>query len=170
MANLNNLFCFQKDEKLTKLLELSEEFMIDKLKKSIEKHIISKVKIQIKSPKKLYGKEINNKLVYLTDLLRLSVLFNLKKLNQECIDTIATHFDKSSIDQLFAQNEFIDVDKCTKLNIFKKKCEVLENKLKTDEKKYKDMQDEILRQRFEIHHLKNMLQQQNQPDFETQSR
>jgi hypothetical protein len=152
---------------LTRLLELSEEFMINKLKINIEKHLMNKVKNQIKSPKKLYGKEINNKLVYLSDLLRLSMLFGLNKLKQECMDTIATHFDKSSIDQLFAQNEFADVDECTKLNIFKKKCELLENKLKTDEKKYKNMQDEILRQKFEIQHLKNMLEQQNHQDSET---
>jgi len=141
--------------------------MINKLKISIEKHLIKKVRNQIKSPKRLYGKEINNKLVYLSDLLRLSMHFVLNKLKQECIETIATNFDKNSIEELFVQNEFMNVDECTKLNIFKKKCELLENKLKTDEKKYKNMQDEMLRQKFEIQHLKSMLEQQSQQEFET---
>jgi len=103
----------------------------------------------------MYGKTINSQLDYLVNLLNLSVIYRLNKLKTECINYISKKFDQNQIDK---NEEFNKSETEIKLMIFKQKSAMLEEQVKLKEVKCKQMQDEILKQKFEINRLTNLLE------------
>lgn len=106
------------------------------------------------STSRLYGKTINDQLDYLVNLLNLSVIYRLSKLKAECINYISKKFDQNQIDKNI---EFNKLETEIKLVVFKTKTTMLEDQIKSKEIKFKQMQDEILKQKFEINRLNNLL-------------
>ena len=135
------------------MLDLSEEYNINNLKISIEKHLVKTV--QYLSTSRSYGKTIKDQLDYLVYLLNLSTIYRLNKLKAECMSYIAKKFDKTQIDN---HVEFNKVEADVKLVIFRERSAILEEQIKLKETKFKQMQDEILKQKFEINRLKNLLE------------
>jgi hypothetical protein len=136
------------------LLDLSEEYDINHLRLAIEKHLIKN--IQNLSSCRMYGKTINDQLDYLVTLLKLSDVYRMIKLKLECIAYISKKFDKSQIDKN-SQFSGSSIDVEIKLAVFREKSLLLEEQAKLKETKCKQMQDEILKQKFEINSLKKQL-------------
>jgi hypothetical protein len=107
------------------------------------------------STSRLYGKTIHDQLDYLVNLLNLSVIYHLTKLKTECINYISKKFDQNQIDKNI---EFNKLETEIKLVVFKTKTTLLEDQMKSKEIKFKQMQDEILKQKFEINRLNNLLE------------
>ena len=63
-------------------------------------------------------------------------------------------FDQNQIDKNI---EFNKLETEIKLVVFKTKTTMLEDQIKSKEIKFKQMQDEILKQKFEINRLNNLL-------------
>ena len=135
------------------LLELSEEYNIANLKASIEKHLIRS--IEVNSNRKMYGKTINDLLDYLVNTLNLAIVFRLEKLRVECIACISKKFETKQIEK---HVEFTKLEPAFKLDVLREKNRILEEHIKLKEAKFKQMQDEILRQKFEINRLNNLLE------------
>ena len=109
-------------------MDLSEEYNINNLKISLEKHLIKN--IQKLSTSRLYGKTINDQLDYLVNLLNLSVIYRLSKLKTECINYISKKFDQNQIDKNI---EFNKLETEIKLAVFKTKTTMLEDHMKLNE-------------------------------------
>lgn len=101
---------------------------------------------------KLYGKAIENQLNHLVDLIFLSVKFRLYKLKSEAMSVIAKKFNRSQLDK---NENFPLLDQSIRFEVYAIKLSLLEEQLKQKEVKLKQLQDENLKQKFEIQHLKN---------------
>ena len=116
----------------------------------IEKHLIKNVSSTC--AKKLYGKNMTDQLENLIGILHLAKVYELKKLKIECILSLAAHFGKKNLEQ---NTLFSKLDQDLKLEIFSKRVDNLETKLEQNEAKLKHLQDENLKQKFEIKRLES---------------
>jgi hypothetical protein len=125
------------------LLPLSDEYSILILKKNIERFFIS----TINSSSYKYG----DNLTRLFDLLSLSQIYRLNKLEESICEHLTNHFD---IEQWNKVELSIDL-RCHLLELFVKKQQI---KLKDKQTKIKQLEDLSLKQKFEIQRLKNQLE------------
>jgi hypothetical protein len=88
-------------------------------------------------------------------MLNLAVIYRLNKLKAECIQYISKKFDQNQIDKNI---EFNKIETDIKLSIYKEKSTFLEEQTKSKEVKIKQMQDEVLKQKFEINRLNKLLE------------
>lgn len=122
------------------LLPLSDEYSIIVLKKNIERFFISSINtISYK-----YG----NNLTRLFDLLSLSQLYRLNKLEESICEQLTNHFD---VEQWNKTDLSIDL-RCHLLELFSKKQQI---KLKDKQNKLNQLEDLCLKQKFEIQRLKS---------------
>lgn len=139
------------DSKIETLLELSEEYDIAKLRVTIEKTLIKKINDLKLNQVKLYGKAIDHQLDYLMSLLDTSYRYRFKKLKIEAIDYISKQFNQ----QLIEKNSYYSrIEQDDKLEILRKRLNLLDEKLVIKEKRIKQLEDENLHQKFEIKRLK----------------
>jgi hypothetical protein len=140
------------------LLELSEEYDIGRIKCLVEKQMISKLNefnrnaSNVTKTRKLYGKQIDVELESFVDLLELCNIYCLKKLRLECIRHVAQSFQTEMIEAKMAAN--VNIDPHDLLDIFRKKLQVADEKLMKKEQRLKMLEDENLKQKFEIKRLK----------------
>jgi hypothetical protein len=125
------------------LLPLSDEYSILILKKNIERFFIS----TINSLSYKYG----DNLTRLFDLLSLSQIYRLNKLEENICEHLTNHFD---IEQWNKTELSIDL-RCHLLELFVKKQQI---KLKDKQTKIKQLEDLSLKQKFEIQRLKSQLE------------
>lgn len=125
------------------LLPLSDEYTILILKKKIEHFFIS----SITSVSYKYG----NNITRLFELLSLAQLYRLSKLEEALCEHLTSHFD---IEQWNKIELSIDL-RCYLLELFVKKQQI---KLKDKQTKIKQLEDSLVKQKFEIQHLKNQLE------------
>jgi hypothetical protein len=129
------------------LLPLSDEYSIIILKKNIERFFIS----SINSSSYKYGDNIKR----LFDLLSLSQIYRLNKLEESLCEHLTDRFD---IEQWNKIELSIDL-RCHLLELFVKKQQI---KLKDKQIKIKQLEDLSLKQKFEIQRLKNQLETNQQ--------
>ncbi|CAF2766953.1 unnamed protein product [Rotaria sp. Silwood2] len=122
------------------LLPLSDEYSIVILKKNIERYFIS----IINSISYKYG----DNLTRLFDLLSLSQLYRLNKLEENICEQLTNHFD---IEQWNKIDLSIDL-RCHLLELYAKKQQM---KLKEKQNKLNQLEDLCLKQKFEIQRLKS---------------
>ncbi|CAF3450449.1 unnamed protein product [Rotaria sp. Silwood2] len=122
------------------LLPLSDEYSIVILKKNIERYFIS----TINSISYKYG----DNLTRLFDLLSLSQLYRLNKLEENICEQLTNHFD---IEQWNKIDLSIDL-RCHLLELYAKKQQM---KLKEKQNKLNQLEDLCLKQKFEIQRLKS---------------
>ncbi|CAF3389621.1 unnamed protein product [Rotaria sp. Silwood1] len=125
------------------LLPLSDEYSIVILKKNIERYFIS----TINSISYKYG----DNLTRLFDLLSLSQLYRLNKLEENICEQLTNHFD---IEQWNKIDLSIDL-RCHLLELYAKKQQM---KLKEKQNKLNQLEDLCLKQKFEIQRLKSQLE------------
>ncbi|CAF0909885.1 unnamed protein product [Rotaria sordida] len=125
------------------LLPLSDEYSIFILKKNIERYFIS----TINSISYKYG----NNLTRLFDLLSLSQLYRLNKLEENICEQLTNHFD---IEQWNKIDLSIDL-RCHLLELYAKKQQI---KLKEKQNKLNQLEDLCLKQKFEIQRFKSQLE------------
>ena len=136
-------------------MELSEEYDILKLRILAENKLIQKISEFSGNQMKLYGKAIENQLDTITYSLILSYKYRLKKLRNECISQLAKHFSV----QMMEKNAFYQkIEHNDKLEIMSKKLSLFEEKIAIKDKKIKQLEDENLKQKFEINRLKSLNQ------------
>lgn len=128
---------------------MSEEYDIRKLQLTIEKHLLKKI-----VKKKLYGKQIEDHLETCLHMIYLSMRFRLLTLRKECIDYVVANFEKKLIVSSSIYLECLSEE--IRLDLLGKQIDYLEEKLKSKEKKFKQMEDDLLRQKFEIQRLNNL--------------
>ncbi len=138
--------------KLESLLELSEEYDMRKMQLLIEKQLIKKLNNQKKV--KLYGKSIEMHLNYYLNMIYLSDRYRLQGLKKECIDYVSLTFEKKLI--LNKSGLLLDYDNSVLIEILSKQIDLLEEKLKAKDLKWKQMEDDLLRSKFEIQRLNNL--------------
>jgi hypothetical protein len=122
------------------LLPLSDEYSIFILKKNIERFFIS----SINTTSYKYG----DNLTRLFDLLSLSKLYRLNKLEENICEALTNHF---SVEQWNKSDLPIDL-RCHLLELFINKQQI---KLKDKQTKLNQLEDLCLKQKFEIQRLKN---------------
>lgn len=129
------------------LLPLSDEYSIFILKKNIERYFIS----SINSISYKYGDNVTR----LFDLLSLSQLYRLNKLEESICEQLTNQFDIQQWNKTDLSKDL----RCHLLELFAKKQEI---KLKDKQNKLKQLEDLCLKQKFEIQRLKSQLEA-NQP-------
>ncbi len=117
-----------------------------------ENKLIQKINEFSANQTKLYGKAIDHQLDNIMYFLDLSYKFRLKKLRNECINYLAKQFSEQIIEKNFY---YIKIENDDKLEILRKKLCVLDEKVLSKDKKLKQLEDENLRQKFEIRRLKS---------------
>lgn len=80
-------------------------------------------------------------------MLTLSDMYMLKRLKADCIEHLAARFSAS---QLEANSLFSEVSDANKLEIYRKKLQAFEEKMKQKDERIKKLQDECLKQKFEL--------------------
>jgi len=142
------------ETKLESLLELSEEYDMRKMQLLIEKQLVKKLMNQKKV--KLYGKSIEMHLSNYLTLIFLSDRYRLQTLRKECIDYVSLTFEKKLIMSKFS----LGLDDCSAqsvlIEILSKQVDLLDEKLKAKDLKWKQMEDDLLRSKFEIQRLNNL--------------
>lgn len=131
------------------MLQLSDEYHITSVKVLIEKTLIAQQLAQQSSTKNkpLYGKAIDDRISDVTSLLNLSDLYALKRLKAECLENLSANFTKT---QLESNSLFMELDSNNRVEIYRRKLDLLEEKLKQKEERLKKIQDECLKQKFEL--------------------
>lgn len=147
-----NLINKQLETNSERLLQLSDEYHITSVKILIEKSLISQLTQQSWLKKPLYGKAIDDRINYVTSLLNLSDMYILKRLRAECLECLSNNFTKT---QLESNGLFMELDSNNRVEIYGRKLDLLEEKLKQKDERLKKMQDECLKQKFELKNLKN---------------
>ena len=137
------------------LLELSEEYDILKIRKIIERHFLKELREISNNKQKFYGSKLNDHIIYLMNLIRTSIDYRMKVLQQETIDHLVYNIDKKILKGNDNFNKWLDVD--IKLEIFSRKLDILDEASKNKEKLMKTMKDENLRQKFEIQRLNKLI-------------
>jgi hypothetical protein len=125
-----------------------------KLKILIEKKLIEKLSESGKTnQKKLYGKAIDYELDKVMYSFDLSYRYRLEKLKIECINNLAkSNISENSIEK----HEFYPrIESGDKIEILSKKLALFEEKLASRDKRIKQLEDENMRQKFEINRLKS---------------
>lgn len=126
-----------------------------KVKRSIETHLIKNLKM---STEKLYGKRIEETVSYLMDLVRLSTDYRFKSLEAEVIEFTVSKINRESLEK---NNYYLlSLEPTVKNEILTKKLVSAEERLTEKEKVVKQMQDDLLKQRFELQRLHNRLKEQ----------
>jgi hypothetical protein len=138
-----------QESKLQSLLELSDEYCMSGLKALIERHLI-RIVTEISTSKNLYGKSLTDRLDNLIELINLAGVYQLKKLKNECVQSIAVRFSKKQCEQSI---HFASLDLDIRASIFGRRVDLLEEKLHQSELKLKQLNDVNLKQKFEIRHL-----------------
>ena len=124
-----------------------------KLKILIENKIIEKLNKGKVSQTKLYGKAIDYQLDNVMYSFELSNRYRLKKLKTECINNLAKNsFNENSIEKHEFYSKIEDSDK---IEILSKKLASCEEKLSSRDKRIKLLEDENMKQKFEIMRLKS---------------
>lgn len=130
---------------------MSEEYDMRKLQLTIEKHLIKK----ITPVKKLYGQSIENHIDLCLNMIYLSHRYRLNLLKKESIDYLSSNFEKK---QIINNSNYINcLDESLKIELLNKQIDYLEEKLKQKTSKWKQMEDDLLRQKFEIQRLNNLI-------------
>ncbi len=129
------------------LLPLSEEYSILILKRNIERFFIS----TLSSTSHKYGNNISR----LFDLLSLSQVYRLNKLEESICEHLTNHFDMEQWNKIELPIEL----RCHLLELFVKK---QQNKLKEKQIKLKQLEDLSVKQKFEIQRLKTELETNQQ--------
>lgn len=125
------------------LLPLSDEYSILILKKNIERFFIS----TINSLSYKYG----DNLTRLFDLLSLSQVYRLNKLEESICEHVINHFNLEQ----WNKNDLPLELRCHLLELFANKQQM---KLKEKQIRLKELEDQTIRQKFEIQRLKNQLE------------
>lgn len=135
---------------------MSEEYDMRKIQLTIEKYLIKKIYPSNSTKKiKLYGKAIENHLDYCLNLIYLANRYRLSSLKKECIDYISSNFEKKLIIANPTYQTLIEDEH--KIELLSRQIDHLEEKLKSKELKWKQMEDELLKQKFEIQRLNNLI-------------
>jgi len=129
------------------LLPLADEYSILILRKNIERFFIS----TLNSTSHRYGDNISR----LFDLLSLSQVYRLNKLEESICEHLTSHFDMEQWNKIELPIEL----RCHLLELFVKK---QQNKLKEKQIKLKQLEDLSVKQKFEIQRLKNELENNQQ--------
>jgi len=117
-----------------------------RLQLTLEKHLLKQI---VKT--KLYGKQIESHLDKCLHMIYLSMRFRLLILRNECMNYVINHFEKNLI-----VNNSVYLHLFTeqiRLELLEKLIDSLQEKLKSKETKCKQMQDDLLKQKFEIQRL-----------------
>lgn len=126
------------------LLPLSDEYSIVILKKNIERFLIS----SINSLTYKYGDNRNR----LFDLLSLAEIYRLNKLQESICEHLTNNFPMEDWNRKDLPVEL----RCHLLELFANKQQM---KLKDKQTKFKQLEDQIVRQKFEIQRLTSQLEQ-----------
>ncbi len=102
--------------------------------------------------KKFYGKQIDVELENAIDQLELCGLFCLKKLRLASINHLASMFQIAVIEEKLSEKP--SIDSADHIAILRTKLEISEKKLVQNEQRLKVLEDENLKQKFEIKRLK----------------
>lgn len=157
LININILFLTLilkiLESNIESLLRLSDEYRIIRIKIAVEKFLIKKIQEMCKS--KLFGQAILNQIEHLTYLLNLSEAYNLKNLRVESLAYLSNKFSTS---QLESNQNFVDLSEQNRMEIFRIKLDLLEEKLKSKDGKIKSLSDECMKQKFEIKRLETLNQ------------
>ena len=125
------------------LLPLSDEYSIVILKKNIERFLIS----TLNSLTYKYG----DNLTRLFDLLGLAQVYRLNKLEESICEHLINHFTMEQWNKTDLSLEL----RCHLLELFANK---QQTKLKEKQTKLKELEDQSIRQKFEIQRLKSQLE------------
>ena len=126
------------------LLPLSDEYSIVILKKNIERFLISSINL-------LTYKYGDNR-TRLFDLLSLAELYRLTKLEEAICEHLTNHFPMEQWNRKDLPLEL----RCRLLELFANKQEI---KLKEKQTRLKQLEDQSVRQKFEIQRLNSQLEQ-----------
>ena len=119
-----------------------------KLQLTLEKHLLKQIVTT-----KLYGKQIEAHLDKCLHMIYLSMRFRLLALRKQCVSYVIGHFEKRHIVQNPIYLELFSEE--IRLDLLDKLIDHLQEKLKSKEAKCKQMEDDLLRQKFEIQRLLN---------------
>ena len=88
-------------------------------------------------------------------MIYLSHRYRLNLLKKESIDYLSSNFEKK---QIINNSNYINcLDESLKIELLNKQIDYLEEKLKQKTSKWKQMEDDLLRQKFEIQRLNNLI-------------